>query len=115
MSYDLYFWKYKPGVVMDHQSACQRLTDGEQVEGIQQIPIDSITARIKAVFSTGWDQLDSKTYTSNKGAFQLSTSTQFFCAHCNGLPSDDMNRLIEIAAEFGCSLFDPQVGTRYNG
>ena len=42
MSYDIDFWKYKDGVRMNHQKVYERLCKGEQVEGLETLPIPEL-------------------------------------------------------------------------
>ena len=118
MSYDLNFWKYESNSPSnDHQSVYLRLSNGERVEGLANIPIDDILRRIEETFSSqGWTSLDSKsTWESAKGAFQVFTTPQFFRVDCYGMRGEDMNCFINIASEFGLPLYDPQVGKRFGG
>ncbi len=114
MSYDLDFWKYKPGVSLDHQATYEKLSDGQVVDGLEELPISRITARLKEVFAD-WDQLDDETWEGDSGSFQIFTTPQFFRVDCYGMDEEDMNKIIDIGSEFGCPLYDPQVTTRYDG
>jgi hypothetical protein len=40
MSYDLNFWKYLPGTVLDYLETYQKLSDGEEVDGLEELPIE---------------------------------------------------------------------------
>jgi hypothetical protein len=114
MSYELDFWKYKSGVTLDHQQVYERLCEGQALEGLEQLPIAQMTARLNEVFR-GWAKIDDRTFESPKGGvFQLYSTPQFLRIDCYGIDADDMNRMIEVAHEFGCPLYDPQVGIRYD-
>ncbi len=112
MSYDLDFWKYKPGVSLDHQTTYERLSDGQVVDGLEDLPIQEMVERLHQVFSE-WGQLDDHTWESDRGTMQVYTTQQFFRVDCYGMNTDDLNKIIEVAAEFGCPLYDPQVGRRF--
>jgi hypothetical protein len=115
MSYDLDFWKYKQGISLEHQSVYESLSNGEHMEGLEELPIERMLARLKEFFSDGWRQEDALSWESdNRGAFQIFTTTQFFRVDCYGMEGEDMNRFIDLGAEFGCPLYDPQVGTRFD-
>lgn len=115
MSYDLDFWRYKPGVKRDHQEVYEQLSDGEHVDGLEDLPIDIITRRINEVFSD-WQKLDDVTFDGgDRGGFQLFTTSQFFRIDCYEMDGDDMNKFIDIGTEFGCPLYDPQVSERFDG
>ena len=113
MSYDLNFWKYKEGAETNHQTVYEALSEGQVVEGLEAIPIEDIVQRVGSVFGGQWERLSEVGWESANGAFQLSYSSQFFRVDCNGMSGDDMNKFIDIGNEFGCPLFDPQVGKRY--
>lgn len=114
MSYDLDFWRYKPGVVLNHQQVYEQLSDGQTVDGLEELPINDILARVKEVFAD-WQQLDGANYDGgDRGAFQITTTPQLFRVDCWGMDGEDMNRFIDVANEFDCPLYDPQVGERYD-
>lgn len=113
MSYDLNFWKYSEDVVLDHQDTYEKLSDGQAVEGLQDLPIKKLLSRVKDVFSS-WEQIDGATWEGVDGTFQVFTTPQFFRVDCYGMSDEDMNKLIEIAAGFNCPLYDPQVGQRFD-
>lgn len=114
MGYDLDFWREKPGVKLDPHVVYQKLCDGLNVDGLEDLPVKQIMERIKAVFKDGWTQLDEQTWDGgNLGGFQTYATPQFFRVDCYGMKGEVMNKFIDIAAEFGCPLYDPQVGQRF--
>lgn len=115
MSYDLNCWKEQPGVSLDPQAVYERLSEGEHVDGLEELPITEILERVKESFGEGWTQLDDFTWEAPKKSFQVFTTPQFFRVDCGGMTGEEMNRFIEIGLEFGCPLFDPQVGERFVG
>ncbi len=115
MSYDLNFWKYKTGVSQNHQDVYEKLSDGQNVDELEELPIPELLKRVNDVFlSAGWEKLDESNWESDKGAFQIYTTPQFFRIDCYGMEGADMNHFIDIAKEFGCPLYDPQVGERFD-
>ena len=115
MSYDLNFWKYKPGVSLDHQAVYERLCEGGEIDELEHLPIEALLARIEEVFSD-WERLDRLNYESpGGGAFQLFTTRQFVRVDCYGMIGEDMNQFIDIGSAFGCPLYDPQAGRRFDG
>ena len=115
MSYDLNFWKYKEGIYLDNHAVYERLSDGEIVDGLEELPIDRIIQRVDSEFAIGWEKRDGLNWESKKGAFQIFTTEQFFRIDCYDMEGDDMNIFIDIANEYDCPLYDPQVGKRYDG
>ncbi|WP_321475349.1 hypothetical protein [uncultured Paludibaculum sp.] len=116
MSYDLDFWKYKDGICLDHQDVYERLSNGEEVDGLETLPIPEMLGAVEREFSTDWMHDDEETWESDdRGCFQTFTTAQFFRVDCYGMEDGDMNRLINVALSFGCPLYDPQAGKRYDG
>src|SRR6266404_8221566 len=106
MSYDLNFWRYKPGVSLDNQKTYELLSDGQSVDGLENIPIDQIKKRVSEEFAKkGWERLDDDNWESQKGAFQLFTTPQFFRVDCYAMQGEDMNIFIDVAREFSCPFF----------
>lgn len=114
MSYDLNFWKLKRPTDGTNQEIYERLSDGEKVDGLEELPITKINIQINKEFKTAkWTQLDELNWESEKGSFQIFTTPQFYRVDCYGMAGEDMNKIIEILAKFDCPLFDPQTGVRY--
>lgn len=115
MSYDLNFWRYQPGTQMDHRAVYEKLCDGDRVQGLEDLPIDAIKARIVETFSQEWRQLDQNSWEGESASFQVYTTSQLFRVDCYGVSADDMNKIIDVLAEFDCPLYDPQVDRRFDG
>ena|SRR5260370_29551305 len=117
MSYDLAFWKYKRDVRVDHLGIYVRLSEGEVVDEVEELPVSGIMERVKVAFSEGWKQLDDTTWHSDDGKafFALTVTSQFFMVECKSMEGGDMNKIMDVALEFGCALYDPQVGKRFDG
>jgi hypothetical protein len=114
MSYELDFWRYAPGLTLDHEKVCQQLCDGIALDALEHLPIAELLSRVNEEFSN-WEKLDNVTFDGgDRGGFQLYTTPQFFRVDCYGMNSDDMNKFIEIANEFGCPLYDRQAGKRFD-
>jgi hypothetical protein len=113
MSYDLNFWKQQPGSTLDPQGVYERLSEGELVEGLEDLPIERIMTRIAETFTAEWERLGPNDWESSQGSFQVSTTPQSFRVDCYGLTGEVMNLIIEIGQEFGCPLYDPQTGVRF--
>lgn len=116
MSYDLDFWKYKTGIYLDHQEVYEKCSDEQIVEGLENLPLESILKNIQKEF-IDWKIEDSNVHFENSngnGAFQLFTTKQFVRFDCYGMESVDMDRLIDLMNKYECPLYDPQVTQRYD-
>jgi hypothetical protein len=102
MSYDLNFWKQQAGSRLDPQDVYQHLSEGDRVEGLEDLPIDRILARIADIFAAGWEILGPNDWESSQSSFQVSTTPQSFRVDCYGLTGEAMNPFIDLGQEFGC-------------
>ena len=114
MSYDLVFWKQASDCADPPSRIHGLLLDGVVPDGLAEIPVEKLLDRVREtfpgvieggglVFWEGWD----------RGMFEVSWSRHHLHFCCRALGTDEMNRLIEIAHEFDCPLYDPQVDTRF--
>lgn len=115
MSVDLDFWKYREGQYLDnrrvYETAC---CEGEPVEGLEDLPIEEILQKVADVFSD-WTRLDPFNYEGKQGAFSVFTTPQAVRFDCCGMSEGERNALIDIMLSFGCPLYDPQIGVRFDG
>ena len=115
MSIDLNFWKYRSGVYLDNAMVYQKACcDNEQVEGLEHLPIDAILKETAAVFHE-WTSPDPFNYErEGLGSFQISTTSQTVRFDCYSMGPADMKRFSSILSKFGCPLYDPQQGVRFD-
>lgn len=116
MSMDLNFWKYKEGAAHNdgavYETAC---CGGEVMDGLEALPIDEIMKKVADVFSDWTVQDNGKDFEKEgHGAFQVFTTSQIVRFDCYGMMESDMNALMDILADFGCPLYDPQISTRFD-
>lgn len=116
VSYDLSFWSQKAELGIEPAEIQTRLLDGVRIDDVADLPIEDMRGKTAAAFSD-WARVDEDMWERDGNgaapAFQLFTTPQFFHVTCYGLEGEDMNRFIDVAAEFGCPLFDPQTGERF--
>lgn len=107
MSVDLNFWKYQNGVYLDNAMVYQKACcDKEEVEGLEFLPIEDILKEAAAAFPEGSSPA--------QGSFQISTTPQTVRFDCYGMSQADMKRFSSIMSKFGCPLYDPQQGVRFD-
>lgn len=77
MSIDLSYWKSAPGMELDPKSVYQTACcDGQEIEGLEALPMDAILAEIEAAFAK-WERMDKSTWEKETGGgFQLFTTPQ---------------------------------------
>ncbi|MCL1666565.1 hypothetical protein M2T82_00665 [Elizabethkingia ursingii] len=114
MGYDLNFWIYKKGIYLNNQEVYKKGSNGEIIEGLEELPIEQIHQEIADEFRE-WEMEDSDRSWENpngKGALIMESTSQFVRFDCYGMTGDDMNRIIDVMLKFGCPLYDPP--TRYD-
>lgn len=115
MGIDLSFWKCKEGVELPAGEVYGRACcDGLAVEGLEKLPIDAILAEVEAACGT-WERTDKNTWEKETGeGFQLFTTPQVFRVDGYGLPREEMARFSELMSRYGCPVYDPQQGCRFD-
>jgi hypothetical protein len=113
MSYDLTFWKPAPSFAGLPQGAYEQLSEELSVDGLETLPIDAFKERICQTFPGCTVNKRSIDWSDETTSFQVTWSPQHVRVDCYNLPGDAMNKFIDIALEFDCPLYDPQVGQRY--
>lgn len=113
--YELLFWKYEEGVYLNHHIVYESLDDNEQVEGLEQLPVDVILNRINSVFSK-WERVDENSWKNNDGpgAFCVKTTPNSVKIECYGTVGTTMDKLVDVMDEYKCPLYDPQIPERYD-
>jgi hypothetical protein len=124
MSYDLYFWREIASSGARPEDVCALLCEEQEPEGLAWLSVADLKGRFAAAFPGIRDGGTELNWEGEESYFQVSWPvgsrpgrTLGIFVHC-GYPllesPDTLNRVIEIAGEFGCALYDPQTGKRYN-
>jgi hypothetical protein len=113
--YELLFWSYQDGIYLNHHLVYEAIIEGEEVAGLETLPVTVILNRINTLFSE-WEKVDDNSWKNNKGkgAFQIKTTPQSIQIDCYGTEGKIMNQLVDALGEFNCPLYDPQVPERYD-
>ena len=120
MSYDLVFWRQEGVPAPLPKEVYKALLDEERVEGLADLDVGGFLAMILESFPGAirepngngewivWAPPD------QKSMFEVWWSPQHVLVCCRGTTKDVMNRLIDIALDHGCRLYDPQVNERFD-
>ena len=113
--YELLFWEYQDGIYLNHHEVYEAILDGENIEGLIEIPQQVIINRIASVFKE-WEKVDDNSWKnpSEKGAFQVKTTNFSVTIDCYGTEGKTMDLLTNILEEFKLPLYDPQIPARYD-
>jgi hypothetical protein len=106
MSYQLVFWKQPPGEPADPQAVCEQPMDGELAAGLDEVPGDDFLTRITERFAAGFERLDGCNWERADGSFQVAFGPRHFLVISYSLPDEVLDEFVDIAAEFGCRLYD---------
>jgi hypothetical protein len=126
VSYDLVFWKQQEGVNLDPAVVDRALRDAvrpaELVEpaGLVELPIEAWLDELMRSFPdavrgpNGPNEWIDWVSSDGRRSFQVEWSAVHVEIACRGTDNATMNRIIDIALEFGCPLYDPQTGERFD-
>lgn len=119
VSYDLAFWQQELNAKVDPEVTLDQLADGNHVEGLTDIPVEDILARLCELFPTAVRELNGGeewlvwVSQNQQDSFQVMWSAQHCLVNCRHLANEDINAIISVMTSRGCPLYDPQTGERF--
>src|SRR4051812_36184861 len=119
MAHDLIFWRELTPRTDSPREVYNRLLADEDVEGLAVLPIDRVKRRFAEAFPGIDDQGAMMSWNGDGSYFQVTwppSPTNALIVSCGWKllnSPDTMNRMIDVAHAFGCGLYDPQTGERY--
>ena len=118
MSYDLCFWRELPGPRKDPRAVYDALVSEQEVEGLLPFPIADYLAEVVEAFPSAvreqaadllvWQSHD------QRSMFEITWSPVHVHVTLRAIETDQGNRLVDIAGNFGAPLYDPQTGERFD-
>ena len=94
MSIDLSFWRYNGEPTRTHSDVYALLSDGNVVEGLEELPITNILQSLENALAS-WNRLDETHFEKNDEVIEVYTTSQFVRFDCYGVSYDNMNLLID--------------------
>jgi hypothetical protein len=115
MSYDINFWKQERPLDLGAQEIYKRLSAGDSVDGLASLPVERILAELREAFPA-FDPTEKFPLVSiGDGSIEFIWSVQHFRFDLRGdVGAEHQNLLVQIMAEHGCPMYDPQLGKRYD-
>jgi hypothetical protein len=113
LSYDINFWKQERSLALSAQEIYERLNGKEPVEGLAKLPVADIIARLKAAFPDFDPSEDFPLAGTSEGSIEFFWSDYHFRFDIRGI-GGDCQKLVDVMTEFGCPMYDPQEGKRYD-
>ncbi len=122
MSFDLYFWKEIAPLNYSVEEIMTELADDGANYKFASIPVDLVKKYFISNFPEiidGGSQLD---WEGQDGSFSVgflySDAANIkmiivYCGYSMLKSPDNINKIIDIGGALGCSLYDPQVGQRF--
>ena len=122
MSYDLYFWREEKELGLPPDKIAEILSEDQHISGISTFKREDISDAFIKEFP---DIVDENIQLDWEGAgsyFQVEftygpekriNSIIVTCGYKLLDSHETMNRIIDVCAAFGCALYDPQTGERY--
>jgi hypothetical protein len=90
------------------------LCDGADVHGLAELSIEKIQQKFYDAFDSIIPRIDDVAWESSADMFMLEPGRKHvFVVSGHSTNTDHYNTMIDIMKEFGCPLYDPQTGTRY--
>jgi hypothetical protein len=118
MSYDLCCWRYTTTPKESAQATYERLSEGDEVDGLALLPVAEIKTRFIEFFPSIEDYGMELNWEGDRGAFQViwsiaskpqHTLAWFVLCSWSLLEEPEvMARIVEVASAIGCGVYDPQ-------
>lgn len=114
MGRHLAFWKYEDGIKLDARKVYEKsCVEGTEVEGLAMLPNDEILSKVKKTFMD-YERLDDYNYGGLSGSFTIYVNPGSVVFDCSFRMNEaELNKIIDLMAEFGCPLYDPQIDVRF--
>jgi hypothetical protein len=119
VSYDLAFWRQDESDERPSRELYELFIERQRVNGIPELPVEAFLARLRQAFPStvrepngDVEWLDWRSQ-DDQSSFQVEWTPQCVWVSLRPLDGDRANRIIDMANEFGCALYDPQTDERF--
>lgn len=113
MARDLSFWKTKEDVDIKNSEIYMKLSEGEYLDCIADLPIKQILQDLRNAF-VEWENVDDSYFTKGEAEIQLFVTEQFVRADCYSVTEKDMNKIIDTLLVYDCPLYDSLIDVRFD-
>ena len=116
MGRQLAFWKYEGGADLNAREVYEKsVVEGSVVAGLATLPEAEILSKVKKTFRE-YERLDDYNYGGLQGNFTIYINSQSVMFDCSlRMNEDELNKIIDLMAGFGCPFYDPQIDVRFDG
>ena len=110
MTYDLAMWSAQAEPSLAPPQVYEQLCGGEHVDGLEDLPLDQVKASVKERFPGIEEDIYELNWNGDDETLQVTWSPQHVHFECHNPSEDTLARLVLLATEFECVLYDPQAG-----
>lgn len=116
MGRQLAFWKYEDGADLNAREVYEKsVIEGSAVTGLAMLPEAEILSKVKKTFRE-YERLDDYNYGGLHGNFTIHINSQSVMFDCSmRMNEEELNKIIDLMAGFGCPYYDPQIDVRFEG
>ncbi|MBR3469917.1 MAG: hypothetical protein IKH28_09530 [Lachnospiraceae bacterium] len=113
MSYDLAFWKTSQKMNIPNHRIYEILSGGGHVDGLCEIPCGDIIKDMRQAFADWY--IHGNEYEKMDGQyFEVTYTNQFFRVDSYGVTVDELNRIMDVLAKYGCPVYDASIDVRFD-
>lgn len=113
MARDLSFWKVKKVTQEKNKDIYIKLSEGEYLDFVAELPTEQILQDFKHAFSE-WENINGQCYVKAESEIQLFITEQFVRADCYSVAEMDLNKIIDILLKYDCPLYDAIIDVRFD-
>ncbi len=111
MSYDINFWKPKPGATTPAGEIYSKLNNQQPLDELEPLPLDAIFARLTEAFPSYDPTEEFPLVELPEGAMEVSHGPQHVRFDFRGPETGaEKAKVWQIMSGFGCVCYDPQTG-----
>jgi hypothetical protein len=116
-SYELFFWRQESMMTLSSRAIYESLRDGRPVDGLALLAIDELLAAVVASFPGARFEPEDPVRVvwrapNGEDGFEVAWSAQHLAVDCWHLGEVALTAFVDLAARYGCPLYDPQSGQR---
>lgn len=111
--HQLLFWRQEATVRLLPQSIAQELNWGQDVKGLEDLPVKEILTKIKEALPQAVERAGLLSGEAQSGNWEITWGWQFMKLESPPGESDLQQVVIDILSEAGVPAYDPQQGLRH--
>jgi len=102
----LLFWRPRPDLTLSPAEVAREVLWGEDVEGLDDLPIKQVIERLKAAFPEHRESAGQLTLQTGGGRIETTWTWQHVKAELHDASDIDRQRLVAVLEGFDCQTFE---------